>query len=274
MTIDSGKVEQIIRHVANTEVLPRFKNLAAGDIREKNPGDFVTIADEASERLFNTLLTDLLPGSLIVGEEAVAKDADVLQKFSEGKDVWVVDPIDGTYNFSHGRSKFGILLSLVRDGEVRHGWAFDAPVNRMIAAEKGAGAFMDGVRLAVKDDGRPLSALKAQAGGAQAWHFDPLRTILADVVNIRCALHDFLAFVTGEADMVIHVNKITPWDHSANVLIAREAGGFVAVNDGEDYNPAYYGAGFLMATQSRAQWEMAYAEVYKQAAKKKRMSLF
>src|SRR5690242_20626479 len=110
--IDLEKVSAIIRHVSETEVMPRFNNLQKSEIREKHPGDFVTVADEASEREFTKLLSGLLPGSLVVGEEAVSKDLSVLEKLKDDKPVWVIDPIDGTYNFSHGRSKFGILIAL------------------------------------------------------------------------------------------------------------------------------------------------------------------
>ena len=114
--IDTAKIEQIIRHVSATEVMPRFNNLLESEIRQKNPGDFVTVADEASERVFSKLLAEALPGSLVVGEEAVAKDLSVLDKLKGDQPVWVIDPIDGTYNYSHGSKKFGILISLMQSG--------------------------------------------------------------------------------------------------------------------------------------------------------------
>ncbi len=114
--IDAAKIEAIIRHVAATEVMPRFKNLQQSDIREKNPGDFVTIADEASEREFTRLLQDALPGSLVVGEEAVSKDNTVLERLRDDKPVWVIDPIDGTKNFMAGIPFFGSLMAIEVDG--------------------------------------------------------------------------------------------------------------------------------------------------------------
>ena len=94
MQIDVQKVADILRHVSETEVMPRFKNLATGDIREKNPGDFVTVADEASEKALSALLREYLPGSDVVGEEAVSKDESVLGKFNSGQPIWVIDVKD------------------------------------------------------------------------------------------------------------------------------------------------------------------------------------
>ena len=258
LDIDTKKIEQIIRHVSDTEVMPRFNNLASGDIREKNPGDFVTIADEASEKVFTKLLSEALPGSLVVGEEAVSKDLNVLKKFAEGKPVWVIDPIDGTYNFSHNRSKFGILIALVQNGVTQYGWAFDAPGNHMLSAQKGKGAFIDGKKLNIKCDKQDNKEIIVQAGGAQGWHFDPIRPLFGEVLNFRCAMHDFMNFVTGGCDVIVHTNKVTPWDHAANVLIAEEAGAYIAVNDGRAYDPAEYGPAFLMATASKEWWERLY----------------
>ena len=261
--IDVNKVADIIRHVAATEVMPRFNNLQQSEIREKNPGDFVTVADEASERVFTELLQDLLPGSLVVGEEAVAKDRSVLDKLKDDRPVWVIDPIDGTYNFSHGRSKFGILIALVQKGVTQYGWAFDAPGNRMAIAQKGAGTFLDGKRLTIDCKAMEMKQLVAHAGGAQAWHFDPVRPLFKDVVNIRCSLHDFMGFITGEADCIIHINKATPWDHAAAVLLADEAGGYTALGpNGAPYDPTYYGPAFMLTTPSREWWQKLQPVLY------------
>lgn len=255
LNIDPAAVEKIIRHVAATEIAPRFENLAEGDIREKNPGDFVTVADEASEKALARLLAEYLPGSLVVGEEAVSKDAGVLDKFNEDKPVWVIDPIDGTYNFSHNIRRFGVLLALVHNGVTEYGWGYDVPGNRMIYAKKGGGAFIDGAPLEIRNDKRDMKDMVAQAGGAMKWHFKSVEPLFREVLNFRCALHDFINFVTGGSDFVAHVNKITPWDHAAAVLIAQEAGAYVAVNAGEPYNPARHEKAFLMAAPSKEWWE-------------------
>lgn len=268
--IDVKKIEEIIRRVAATEVMPRFNNLATGEIREKNPGDFVTIADEASEKSLAQLLSEALPGSLVVGEEAVSKDRNVLKKFGEGKPVWVIDPIDGTYNFAHNIPKFGILIALVHNGETQYGFSFDAPGNRMLVAQKGAGAFLDGKRIEIRCDKTSMKDMIAQAGGAMKWHFDPVAPLFKELINLRCSLHDFMNFVTGTADFIAHVNNVTPWDHAANVLISQEAGAYVAVNDGEAYDPAMHGPAFLMAAPSRDWWEQLMPVFYPSLQRKRK----
>lgn len=259
MEIDVQEIEKIIRHVADTVVLPKFKNLQQGEIREKNPGDFVTVADEESERIFTQMLAEALPGSLVVGEEAVSKDQNVLIKLKSDKPVWVIDPIDGTYNFSHGRSKFGILIALVKNGVTQYGFAFDAPGNRMAVAQKGAGAFLDGRKLHIRCEKNELGELTGQAGGAQAWHFDSYGPHFKELRNFRCSLHDYMSFLTGEADFILHVNKVTPWDHAAGCLLAQEAGGYAAIDEGAAYNPSYFGRAVMITAPTQEWWSRIHA---------------
>lgn len=261
--IDTKKIEEIIRHVSATEVMPRFNNLQKSEIREKKPGDFVTVADEASEKLFTRLLQEALPGALVVGEEAVSKDLSVLDQLKSDKPVWLVDPIDGTYNFSHGRSKFGILIALVQNGITQYSWAFDAPGNRMAVAQKGRGAFLDGKCIKIECTATELKQLVGQGGGAQAWHFDPIRPAFKEIVNVRCSLHDFMNFLAGDADFVVHVNKVTPWDHAAVCLLAQEAGAYIALDqEGIAYNPTRFGPAFLLAAPNKEWWQKLHPVLY------------
>ena len=69
---DRDAVANLIRDVAAVEILPRFRNLKEGDTRQKSPGDFVTIADESAELALTPGLLKILPGSVVVGEEAEA----------------------------------------------------------------------------------------------------------------------------------------------------------------------------------------------------------
>lgn len=270
MQIDTDKVAGIIRHVADTEVMPRFNKLQKHEVREKNPGDFVTVADEASEKMLSALLTEYLPGSDVVGEEAVAKDPRVLEKLNTDVPVWVIDPIDGTYNFAHGRSKFGILVALVQHNVAQYGWVFDAPGNRMAIAEKGKGATINGVKAEVRKTAAKLSDMTGMGGGGQAWHFEPVKGIVREIVNVRSSLHDFLTLAAGEADFVVHINKVTPWDHSATVLLAEEAGAFVRLAGEEiPFTPNMLRHCVLIAAPDKPRWDMLAAEVYPKLVKKR-----
>src|SRR5215470_17897885 len=105
--------------------MPRYAKLAAGEVREKGPGDLVTVADEAVERRLAPELGQMLPGSVVLGEEAAAADPSRIELLDGTDPVWVIDPIDGTANFAEARGDFGVMVALVRHGEVLSSWIYD-----------------------------------------------------------------------------------------------------------------------------------------------------
>ena len=149
VAVDIDRVSRLIIEAADEEIMPRFAKLAAGDVREKAPGDFVTVADEAMEHRLTALLQDLLPGSVVVGEEAAARDGAVLHRLATDDPVWIIDPVDGTSNFAHAKGDFGVMVALIAGGHGVAGWIYDPVGRRMATAEIGAGAWVNGGRLGV-----------------------------------------------------------------------------------------------------------------------------
>src|SRR3954454_9281730 len=128
---DSQRVAELMRETAAAELLPRFRNLAKEDVRQKRPGDFVTVADVESEQRLASGLARILPGVPVVGEEAVEKDASLLDLIGRpGESCWIVDPLDGTSNFAAGRDTFAMIICLVHDCEAIGGWILDVPNGR------------------------------------------------------------------------------------------------------------------------------------------------
>ena len=113
-------VVQLMRRVAADIVLPRFRNLAADEVEEKAADDMVTIADRLSEEALTAGLVTIDASARVVGEEAVAADATLLDGIDHGR-VWIVDPIDGTNNYASGKTPFGIMIALAENGEVLAG---------------------------------------------------------------------------------------------------------------------------------------------------------
>src|ERR1700731_1048544 len=123
--MDLDRIAGIIRETAAVEILPRFRMLAAEDIREKKPGDPVTIADLEPERRLIRELQAALPGSVALGEESVAADPARLDLLSGAAPVWVIDPIDGTNNFAKGDPRFAVIVAHVVRGVTEAGWLYD-----------------------------------------------------------------------------------------------------------------------------------------------------
>src|SRR5271154_6770951 len=114
MKIDINHINQIIRDVATSAIMPRFRKLAAGDVTMKGKDDPVTVADQESERALTERFMNYLPGSVAAGEEAGAKDKGALANRALDVPVWIIDPIDGTRNFVAGTPEFAVMVALVR----------------------------------------------------------------------------------------------------------------------------------------------------------------
>ena len=272
MTVATGAIDLVamlgsdvgalLRRVAEVVIIPRFRQLGTGDVKEKTPGEIVTVADHEAEAMLSEGLSALLPGSRVVGEEACAADLSVLERLDEGL-VWVVDPLDGTAHFAAGREPFGIMVALAAHGETLGGWIYNPMRKLMYAASLGHGASVtdaSGTTLNLKTSGPtglPIAGLATQfmthelreATLARARRSFEIRPIP------RCAAEHYPRLCRGENHIALF-QRTLPWDHAAGALIFAEAGGHVARWDGTPFKFYDGGLGILAAT-SHSLWEMA-----------------
>jgi len=237
---DSQRVADLMRETAAAELLPRFRNLAKEDIRQKRPGDIVTVADVASEQRLASGLARILPGVPVVGEEAVETDAGLLDLIGRpGERCWIVDPLDGTSNFAAGRDRFAMIVCLVDDRAAVAGWILDVPNQRMAMAVKGQGVTLDDrpVRFA------PTNRLPSGYIGFKVRkEFDrqlapAQRRRLGDLTSLNCAGREYIEILAGQRDFSLY-RRTKPWDHAAGALMVSEAGGQAQRFDGTPYGPA------------------------------------
>src|SRR5919106_4798816 len=111
-------------------------------VSEKGPGDFVSHADIKAERTVRAELARTRPDYGFLGEEGGETKGD-------GRNRWIVDPLDGTTNFLHGVPHFAISIGLERDGEIVAGVIYEPTRDEMFWAEKGAGPYLIDRRLRV-----------------------------------------------------------------------------------------------------------------------------
>ena len=245
-------VENIIAEVAEQEILPRFRQLREGEVKEKTgPNDVVTVADVASEKALHAALSRLLPGSQVVGEEAVAANPAVLKTLEKSENpVWILDPLDGTLAFSQGSEVFGLIVALVHHNETVAGWIHDPIGRRTLRTEKGAGAFLNHQPVKVM----PSTRLEQMSGMISSKFFDlsmkdrllAQKKQFASIYSSVSAAHDYLNLVTGKSHFALF-RRILPWDHAAGILAHSEAGGYNRRLDGTAYDVKDQIGGILLA---------------------------
>ncbi|MBR1778578.1 MAG: inositol monophosphatase [Alphaproteobacteria bacterium] len=247
---DLHQVAKIITTISEQEVLPRFNHLSVSDVDTKNSSeDFVTTADTETEKRLTAELTALLPGSLVVGEEAAFQNPEVLDYLKEEKPVWVIDPIDGTMNFAYGRSEIGVVVALVYKGETVAGWLYNPVFKRMIMGEKGSGAWYENRRLKVAGV-TELHHMTGSVGRRVAFKDERL----PKPAWWGSASFGYMMIVSGGAHYSAYRTKmIKPWDHAAGVMLHAEAGGYTAYVDGTTYTPLM-GASHLISAPNKEAW--------------------
>ncbi|MFD6415659.1 inositol monophosphatase family protein [Streptomyces sp. NPDC060194] len=221
-------VEAALRAAAAAEIMPRHRQLAAHEVVEKTgPFDLVTVADRGAELHLASALLALLPGSVVVGEEAVHADPGSYDALHGDAPVWVVDPIDGTRQFVRGESGFCTLLALVRRGVVLASWTYAPVRDEMAVAVRGRGARLNGVPLARGAVGEPVRVATSHPDYTTPEQKRALLRLSVEGVAARpcgSAGLEYLAVARGESDAVAFDWELA-WDHAAGLLLVEETGG-------------------------------------------------
>ena len=253
MSIDIAQVASVLRETAQSEILPRFNRLKKSEIFEKTgPNDLVTAADLAAEALLSERLLQIVPGSVVVGEEGVAKDPEMLNHLSGEDTVWIIDPVDGTLNFTKGHREFTVIVAMARGGVVRAGWIHHVLDDNGVSAEEGGGTWdSDGKRLQVAPAaplGEMTAALYVGARRSPELYarIKALRPQLGPRSHMSCAGAEYLALARGSTHFAIFT-RLLPWDHAAGHMIHAEAGGYAAMLDKRPYRPEPIKGNLLIA---------------------------
>ena len=252
------EVSALIHEVARDIMMPRFRKLATEEVSEKTPGDFVTIVDRESEARIGEVLARLIPEARVIGEEAASIDPAILDSIGEGA-AWIIDPLDGTNNFTEGKPPFAIMIGLAINGVREAGWIYDPVIGRMCHAARGQGTFVDGQKVMA----RPTEGALPKA--AIATYFMPedrqadvrarAEGRLEIVAIPRCAGEQYPRLFLGQNDIALF-ERTHPWDHAAGALMLDEAGGKLARHDGSPYRLDVPGRG-AVAASSPAMYDLA-----------------
>lgn len=253
----------LVRRTAKAEILPRFRNLSAGAISTKSGRfDLVTEADEAAEAMLLRGLQRMFPHALVVGEEMAAKQDDIRGQLAKAELAFIVDPVDGTWNFAHGLPLYGVILSVTRFGKPVFGLLYDPMMDDWIIAEENAPALMSRSMGAAREIRVSQGARPADLSGFVHLYLLPedkraqmaaLLPGFARTQMLRCSCQEYRMLAQGAMDFAIS-GTMNPWDHAAGVLICQQAGGVVRMLDGAAYN-AGMTQGYVLAAPDEASWQ-------------------
>lgn len=236
----ASDVEEAIRKAAAAEIMPRFRQLAAHEVDEKSgPHDLVTDADRKAELYLTEALSRLLPGSVVVGEEAVHANPASYDAIRGEAPVWIVDPVDGTRQFVRGEPGFCTLVALAQGGVLRASWTYAAALDQLAVAIRGQGATLDGepLRAGSPEPGRDLEVATSHPDYTTEDQKAALLGLWTEGVAPRAcgsAGLEYLALAQGRLDATAFSWEAA-WDHAAGLLLVEEAGGAHLTLAGEPF---------------------------------------
>lgn len=230
------EVAALMRRTANAVIMPRYRNLADGDVIEKAKDDLVTIADREAEDMLSEGLARLMPEAMIVGEEAAHADPSVMDRLSDL--VWIIDPIDGTSNFASGKGHFAVMIALADSGVTQAGWIYDPVRMRLCTGKLDQGAKIDGepvhARISAASPPRLAAMTRYMTPDQRALFQRDVQPFYELVQAPGCAAEQYPLTVLGKHDLAIY-ERTLPWDHAAGCLFLNEAGGVCLRLDGTPY---------------------------------------
>lgn len=191
-------------------------------VQEKSDGSLVSVADMRSNEILIEAISRLYPGDAILSEEIPAEPA----KLSRASRVWIVDPLDGTSSFVHGRDDFSVLVGLAEGGEATFGAMFFPVRDMLVVGESGGSATCNG---------RPIHVSKSdQLAPGRVY----IRNFTCKRPEVACPMMDsglaLYKVACGELDgAIIRMTTHREWDIAAPQAVLRAAGGRVSSETGE-----------------------------------------
>lgn len=217
--------------------------LSATDIDRKmhqktGKGNFVTEYDSRVQQVLEEKLLALVPGAVFLGEEDQMDQTDISRGYA-----FIVDPIDGTANFTRGYNVSCISVALARDGKPVMGVIYDPYRKETYYGERGKGAYRN--REQIHASQRTLKEGLILFGTAP-YHQDLMKKSFEvayrymsqgeDLRRSGSAALDLCAIASGKAEFYFEM-RLCPWDYAAGALLVEEAGGIVSDLEG---NPVTY----------------------------------
>ncbi len=195
--------------------------------------NIVTSADVGVQKYLEERLCRLLPGSALLGEEGGEVQGEM-------EYLWIVDPIDGTMNFSRGMEECAISVALLYREEIILGVVYNPFRKKMFFAEQGKGSFCNGKSIHVSETSFERSILCAALSLYRKEFADTCIDVISEVYaqcnDIRrfgsCAL-ELCYLAEGKCDLFFEF-RVFPWDYAAAYLILKEAGGVIYGYKGEE----------------------------------------
>lgn len=221
-------IEEVIQLAMDAGEILRAGFGKQHQITMKSEIDPVTEVDRQSEAFLVSRIRANHPGDLIIGEESGVHGAGSRPDAGQ----WIIDPLDGTVNYSHGLPIFAVSIAFARNGRVELGVVYDPMQNECFSAEHGKGAYLNGKRINVSKTDKMIRSLlctgfayDVQTARANNLDYFSAFTLKSQAVRrLGSAALDLCYVAAGRLDGFWELS-LNAWDVAAGILLVEEAGG-------------------------------------------------
>ncbi|MCA0446661.1 MAG: inositol monophosphatase [Bacteroidetes bacterium] len=226
-------VREAVRFISERHEQRKVRPLG---IQVKGRNDLVTEVDKGSENIISEGLKKKFPDISFLGEEFGSRPGEILSE----KPYWILDPIDGTTNFSHGFPVFSVSLALIENNRPVLALVVEIIRDEWFYAVKGKGSFLNGKP--VKTEDVPFSQTLIGTGFpiADFSHLIQFQQVLGEIIQQNhgarragSAATDLAYTAAGRFNGFFEYG-LKPWDMAAGILLVQEAGGIVTDYFGGD----------------------------------------
>jgi myo-inositol-1(or 4)-monophosphatase len=210
------------------------ERMAGFAVEFKGPHDVVTRVDKLVEQHIQASLKAVFPNDHFHGEEYGVQGS--------GERVWVVDPIDGTLNFTRGIPMYVVSIALQVNGKSVAGVVYDVNQREMFSAQAGGGLRLNGRQVTVSETDLLSDSVLATGFPPPRGrddvdnivHFAKIARVSRNIRRLGSAALDLAYVAVGRLDGFWEFN-LSPWDTAAGYLLVMEGGGQVTDHQGAGY---------------------------------------
>ncbi len=205
-------------------ILRNMNRLESLSVVEKQRFDYASEVDRMAEAEIIRELRRAFPDHAMLAEESGAQ--------GKSRNVWVIDPLDGTHNYLRGFPHFCVSIAMLENGEPVHAVVYDPLRDELFTSSRGDGAFLNDRRIRVSARNELSGAMLATGFPFSQRQYlpaqlDMTRALLEKAEDIRrtgSAALDLAYVANGRLDGFYEIG-LNPWDLAAGCLLVREAGG-------------------------------------------------
>lgn len=236
------------------------------EISSKGASNYVTNKDIAIEKFLRSALNEAIDGLGIIGEEGENHSDALSHEYTA-----VIDPIDGTMNFTRNMHLSAISVALLKRGKPHIGVVYMPDTDEMFAAEVGKGATLNGKKISVTDNGIDKACFFTAWSTYNKDYAPQCFAIteeiyykIDDIRRLGSAALELCYLAAGRGEMFFEM-RLSPWDFAAAVIIASEAGGYVGTLEQPEFD--YTRMQPVLAANSKENYEYLHTVVKKHIPK-------